>query len=80
MFDKLIENALAQYMPGLIQMAGAKRAELAEIRAKVRTNPEEVEAWFNKEIVKLTDANITGLIQHIKENGPSTTIGTASNK
>ncbi|MEO9294500.1 MAG: hypothetical protein ABI347_02755 [Nitrososphaera sp.] len=80
MFDKLIENALAQHMPGLKQMAEIKRAELAEIRAKVRTHPEEAEAWFDKEIEKLTDANIRGLIQNVKENRPSTILGPESSK
>lgn len=73
MFDKLVESALAQYLPGITRLTEAKRAELGEIRAKVRTHPEEVEAWFDKEIEKLTDANIKGLIRKVKENEPSTT-------
>lgn len=82
MFDKLRENALAQYMPGITRMTEVKRAELAEMRAKVRITPEEVEAWFDKEIAKLTDENIKSLIRVLKDNGPSTatSLGTDSSK
>lgn len=71
MFDKLLENVLAQYMLGIAKMSEAKRAELEELRAKVRTCPEEVEAWFDKEIDKLSDKNIKDLIQNLKDNGPA---------
>lgn len=54
-------------------MTEAKRVEFAEVRAKIRAHPDEVEAWSNKEIEKLTDGNIKGLIQNLKDKGPSTT-------
>ena len=56
--DKLMESAASAYLPRLEQMAEARKAELAEIKAKVRTNPEQVEEWFDKEIEKLGNMDI----------------------
>ena len=51
--DKIIESAMSAYMPKLAKLREARAAELAQMREKVRTNPEEVEAWLDKEIEKL---------------------------
>lgn len=53
MLDKFLAGAVEAYMPQLAKMREERAGELAEIRAKVRTNPDEVEAWFDKEIDKL---------------------------
>ena len=80
MFEKLLENALAQYLPNLTKMTEAKKAQLVEIRARVRSHPEEVEAWFDKEIEKLKDENVKDLIRNI-EKGPSiTSLGTENSE
>ena len=65
MMDKLIESAASAYMPKLEEMAEARRAELLEIRSKVRTNPEWVEMWLDKEIEKLSSMNIKDLMGKI---------------
>ena len=65
MMDKLIESAASAYMPKLEEMAEARRAELLEIRSKVRTNPEWVEMWLDKEIEKLSSMDIKDLMGKI---------------
>jgi hypothetical protein len=61
----LIESAASAYMPKLEEMAEARRAELLEIRSKVRTNPEWVEIWLDKEIEKLSSMDIKDLMGKI---------------
>lgn len=63
--DKLIESAASAYMPKLEEMAEARRAELLEIRSRVRTNPEWVEMWLDKEIEKLSSMDIKDLMGKI---------------
>ena len=65
LMDKLIESAASAYMPKLEEMAEARRAELLEIRSKVRTNPEWVEIWIDKEIEKLSSMDIKDLMGKI---------------
>lgn len=65
LMDKLIESAASAYMPKLKEMAEARRAELLEIRSKVRTNPEWVEMWLDKEIEKLSSMDINDLMGKI---------------
>ena len=65
LMDKLIESAASAYMPKLEEMAEARRAELLEIRSKVRTNPEWVEMWLDKEIEKLSSVDIKDLMGKI---------------
>ena len=65
LMDKLIESTASAYMPKLEEMAEARRAELLEIRSKVRTNPEWVEMWLDKEIEKLSSMDIKDLMGKI---------------
>ena len=65
LMDKLIESATSAYMPKLEEMAEARRAELWDIRSKVRTNPEWVEMWLDKEIEKLSSMDIKDLMGKI---------------
>lgn len=51
--EKIIESAMAAYAPKLAKLREARAAELAELKEKVRTHPEQVEAWLDKEIEKL---------------------------
>ena len=63
--EKFIESAASAYMPRLEQMAENRRAELVEIKSKVRTNPEQVEEWFDKEIEKLGTVDIKDLMNKV---------------
>jgi hypothetical protein len=62
--DKLLESATSSYMPKVEGMAKARKAELEEIKIKVRTNPEQVEAWFDKEIEKLQNMDIKEIMKN----------------
>jgi hypothetical protein len=45
-------------------MAMARKAELEEIRLRVRTNPEQLEAWFDMEIEKLQNMDINEIMKN----------------
>ena len=62
--DKMIESATSAYLPRMEEMAKARKAELEEIKIKVRTNPEQVEAWFDKEIEKLQKMDIKEIMKN----------------
>jgi hypothetical protein len=62
--DKLMESAKSAYIPKVEEMAKARKAELEEIKIKVRTNPEQVEAWFDKEIEKLQNMDIKEIMKN----------------
>jgi hypothetical protein len=62
--DKLMESATSSYMPKVEEMAKARKAELEEIKIKVRTSPEQVEAWFDKEIEKLQNMDIKEIMKN----------------
>ena len=63
--EKLIESTASVYLPRLERMAEQRRAELIEMKSKVRTSPEEVEAWFDKEIEKLSNMDIKDLMNNV---------------
>jgi hypothetical protein len=62
--DKMIEGATSAYLPKLEEKAKARKAELEEMKLKVRTNPEQVEEWFEKEIDKLQNINIKDIMKN----------------
>ena len=62
--DRLVESAASAYVPRLEEMAKSKKAELMELKAKVRTRPDEVEAWFDREIQKLQKMDIKDIMKN----------------
>ena len=64
--DKLMENAAWAYMPRIESIAEARRSELAEVKSKIRTKPQEVEDWFNKEIEKLGSIDLSGMLNKVR--------------
>lgn len=62
--DKLMESAAAAYMPKIEEMKKARKAELEEMRAKVKTDPGQVEAWFDKEIEKLGNMDVKDMMKN----------------
>ena len=62
--EKMIESATSAYIPKVEEKAKARKAELEEMKLKVRANPEQVEEWFDKEIDKLENLDI----KEIKKN------------
>ena len=63
--EKLMESAASAYLPRLEQMAETRRAELAEMKSKIRTDPEEVEAWFDREIEKLGNMDVKDVMNKV---------------
>jgi hypothetical protein len=54
-------------MPRLQEMSRERAEELERIKAKVRSNPDEVEAWLDGEIAKARDVDAMGVLKKIKE-------------
>jgi hypothetical protein len=53
-------------MPKFKDIANTKAHELASMKGKIRTCPEEVEAWFDKEIEKVSNLDIAGFVEKMK--------------
>jgi tellurite resistance protein len=62
--EKMIEGATSAYLPKLEEKAKTRKAELEEMKLKVRTNPEQVEEWFDKEIDKLQNIDIKEIMKN----------------
>ncbi|MDQ3847493.1 MAG: hypothetical protein M3261_00890 [Thermoproteota archaeon] len=62
--EKMIESVTSAYVPKVEEKANARRTELEQMRAKVRTNPDEVEQWFDKEIEKLRNIDIKQIMKN----------------
>ncbi len=62
--EKMIETATSAYVPKVEEKAKARKAELEDIKAKVRTNPEQVEEWFDKEINRLQNIDIREIMKN----------------
>lgn len=67
MLEKILEDAIASYLPGLEKMTKKRMEELVQMRAKVRSHPQEVEDWFDSEINKLANASVRNIIKDLKE-------------
>jgi hypothetical protein len=61
--EKMIESATSAYLPKVQEKANVRKAELEELKAKVRTNPEQVEEWFDKELEKLQNIDIKEIMK-----------------
>lgn len=63
--EKLLENAMSGYKPRLEEMSKIRVDELAVTKAKIRTHPEEVEAWFDAEIAKARNLDFSDILKKI---------------
>ena len=64
--ERLLQNALSGYSPKLYEISKLRVDELASTKAKVRTHPEEVEAWFDTEIAKAGNIDVSDILKKIK--------------
>ncbi|MFL6477545.1 MAG: hypothetical protein ACJ707_01830 [Nitrososphaera sp.] len=62
--ERLMESAASAYAPRLEEMARLRKAELEQMRSKIRTNPEQVEAWLDKEIEKLQKIDVKDIMKN----------------
>jgi hypothetical protein len=67
LMDRLMESAASAYMPKLEEIAEARKAELADMKSKVRDDPEQVEMWFDKEISKLSNIDVGDMMGKLKQ-------------
>ncbi len=66
LMDRLMESAASAYMPKLEEIAEARRAELADMKSKVRDDPEQVEMWFDKEMKKLSNIDVGDMMGKLR--------------
>ena len=64
--EKMLENAMSGYRPRLEELSKMRVDELVAVKAKVRTHPEEVEAWLDMEIAKAGNMNVSDILKKIK--------------
>lgn len=64
--EKLMENAMAWYKPRLEELSKVRVDDLAATKSKVRTHPEEVEAWFDAEIAKAGSMDVSDILKKMK--------------
>jgi len=64
--EKLLENAMSGYRPRLEEISKMRVDELAVVKAKIRTYPEEVEAWFDKEISKAGNIDVSDILKKMQ--------------
>ena len=64
--EKMLQSAASAYIPQLGSIAESRRAELIEIKSIVRTKPEEVEAWFDKEIDKVGKMDVSDMLNKLR--------------
>jgi hypothetical protein len=65
-FERFIETAYSTYKPKLEEMSQIRAKELRVMREKVRTSPEEVELWFDREIEKVCTVDVSHLLDKVK--------------
>lgn len=64
--EKLVEMAMSGYTPRLKEISKLRVDELAAVKAKLRTCPEEVEAWFDVEIAKASNIDVSDILKKMK--------------
>ena len=62
----MLQSAASAYMPQLGSIADSRRAELIEIKSLIRTKPEEVETWFDKEIEKVGKMDVSDMLNKLR--------------
>jgi hypothetical protein len=61
--EKMIESAASSYLPKVEEKAKARREELEQIKSKIRTDPEQVEAWFDQQIQMLSNIDVKQIMK-----------------
>ena len=62
----MLASAASAYMPQLGSMAETRKTELMDIKAKIRSDPEQVEAWFDREIEKLAKMDVSEMLGSLR--------------
>lgn len=64
--ERLVEGMVSAYSSKVEAISKIRVEQLTEIRAKIRTNPDEVEAWFEREIEKIREIDLSDLLRNIR--------------
>lgn len=64
----MMEAALANYMPRIWAARDKRLAELEDLRANVRKEPEKVEQWLEKEIEKVRNISPNELLDNVQHD------------
>ena len=64
--EKMLENAMSGYRPRLEEISKMRVDDLVSIKGKVRTHPEEVEAWFDAEIAKAGNIDVSNILKKLR--------------
>ena len=59
-------SVASQYIPKLQNITSVRADEVTVMKEKILTSPEEVEAWFDKEIETVRNVDMLGLINKLK--------------
>jgi 3-methyladenine DNA glycosylase AlkD len=64
--ERLVEGVASAYSSQIEAISKIRADQLAEIKSKIRTNPDEVEAWFDKEIARISKIDLSDLLRNMK--------------
>lgn len=64
--EKLVEGVASAYSSQLAAISRDRKEVLVNIKSKIRTNPDEVEAWFDTEIVRIGAIEFSDLLRNVK--------------
>jgi hypothetical protein len=64
--EKMLQSAASAFMPQLGSIAESRATELNEIKSLIRTKPEVVEAWFDKEIEKVGKMDVSDMLNKLR--------------
>jgi hypothetical protein len=62
--EKVLDSATSAYMPKLEEKVKTRKKELEEVKLQVRTNPDQVEEWFDSEIDKLKNIDMKEIMKN----------------
>lgn len=57
---------MSGYRPRLEEISKMRVDDLVAVKGKVRTHPEEVEAWFDTEITKAGNIDVSDILKKLR--------------
>jgi hypothetical protein len=64
--ERLVERVTSAYAPQLRTISKTRAEQLGNIKSKIGTNPEEVEARFDKEIARVGAIDVSDILRKLK--------------
>jgi hypothetical protein len=63
--ERMVEMALSNYMPTIQKAKEQRVAELESLKSYIRSEPEKVEEWFDREIEKTKNIGSSELLKQL---------------